>query len=462
MKRKHFCLYNAYIAAGSIAVFLVFSCATTNEAYRTIDAHVQRESYETALHELQRTHKKVYPKKNAVLLHLDRGMLAHYAGKFSESSKDLEAAEALIEKYYAKSVTQEIASYIANDNTKDYAGEEYENIYINIFNALNYYHQGSLEDALVEIRRVNEKLVDLEDKYHKAIERARKANKNGSGVTSDAEVNFNSSALARYLGALLYRADGRSDDARIDFVGIEQAYSSSPNVYPFPCPPAFRAQGSPGYETAPELAIPAGKARFNIIAFTGLSPYKEEESTIIPLPLPAPNHFARISLPRLVNRPSQVTRVAVSLYPVLQEGEAGDSPASAGEAVAFNLDLIEDMGLAAAETFKASYALTVVKSTMRSIIKQTAGAGISSIAEEYGGSALGLLAGIFTTIVNTASEQADIRVSRYLPRYAFAGGITVEPGRYRVRVQFADGVRYEKPVTIREGRLNLVEAFYLK
>ena len=421
---------------------------------------MQRESYDAALHELKQTHKKVYPKKNAVLLHLDRGILAHYAGKFSESSKDLEAAEDLIEKYYAKSVTQEIASYIANDNTKDYAGEEYENIYINVFNALNYYHQGSLEDALVEIRRVDEKLIHLADKYQKAIERARKANKNGSGVAGDAKVNFNSSALARYLGALLYRANGRMDDARIDFAGIEKAFASSPNVYPFPCPPAFHTQGAPGYETAPELAIPADKARFNIVAFTGLSPYKEEESIMIPLPLPAPNNFARISIPRLINRPSAVTRVTVSLRPV--QGEGDESPKAAVATHTFNLDLIEDMGLAAAETFKASYALTVVKSTMRSIIKQTAGAGLSSIAEEYGGSALGLLTGIITTIANTASEQADIRVSRYLPRYAFAGGITVEPGRYRVRVKFADGVLYEKPVTVQAGRLNLVEAFYLK
>ena len=460
MKQKKFSRYNAHIAASSIALFLIFSCATTNEAYKTIDSYVQRESYDAALHELKQTHKKVYPKKNAVLLHLDRGILAHYAGKFSESSKDLEAAEDLIEKYYAKSVTQEIASYIANDNTKDYAGEEYENIYINVFNALNYYHQGSLEDALVEIRRVDEKLIHLADKYQKAIERARKANKNGSGVAGDAKVNFNSSALARYLGALLYRANGRMDDARIDFAGIEKAFASSPNVYPFPCPPAFHTQGAPGYETAPELAIPADKARFNIVAFTGLSPYKEEESIMIPLPLPAPNNFARISIPRLINRPSAVTRVTVSLRPV--QGEGDESPKAAVATHTFNLDLIEDMGLAAAETFKASYALTVVKSTMRSIIKQTAGAGLSSIAEEYGGSALGLLTGIITTIANTASEQADIRVSRYLPRYAFAGGITVEPGRYRVRVKFADGVLYEKPVTVQAGRLNLVEAFYLK
>ncbi|MDR0552112.1 MAG: hypothetical protein LBG72_08890 [Spirochaetaceae bacterium] len=431
-----------------ILTALVFSCATRNEVYRDIDANVARDAYTDALSIINKRHSAIYPKKNKVLLHLDKGILEHYAGNYKNSSADLEAADELIERYFAKSITQSATSFIANDNVKDYAGEEYENIYLNVFNALNYYHAGKFDDALVEIRRVNEKLLQLEDKYAKAIEKAKKADeKYGRGVKSGERARFNNSALARYLGALLYRADGRQDDARIDFAAIETAYKTAPNVYPFSCAEAFKAKGEPGYETGPELQIPRGKARLNVIAFTGLGPYKEEENTIIPLPLPAPNNFARIALPRLVNRPSSVSRVSVSV-------------SGAGNA-AFNLDLLEDLGLAAAETFKASYGLTVVKTSMRSIIKQTVGAGLAGAAEEQGGSALGLLVGIATTIANTASEQADTRISRYLPRYAFAGGINLDPGEYTVRISFTGGNIQEKTIKVKAGALNLIEAFYL-
>jgi hypothetical protein len=433
-----------------VCLLVICACATTNEAYRGIDESVRRGAFADALQFIKKNHAAVYPRKNKVLLHLDKGFLEHYAGDYAASSKDLEEAEIFIEKYYAKSITQSAASFITNDNTKDYAGEEYENIYLNIFNALNYYHQGKIEDAVVEVRRVNEKLEQLEAKYAKAIAKAKEANKYGRSVKSDTKVNFNNSALARYLGTLLYHADGRYDDAHIEFAAIADAFKTAPNVYPFPCADAFKAHGEPGYETGPELAIPKDKARLNVIAFSGLGPYKEEESTIIPLPLPPPNNIARISLPRLVNRPSSATRVSVSIKSDVS-----------GEKAAFTLDLLEDMGLVAAETFKANYSLVAAKSTMRSIGKQILGAGLAGVAEDSGGSALGLLVGIAATIANVATEEADIRAARYLPRYAFAGGVNVQPGKYTVTITFSSGQTQETSILAEAGKLNLVESFCL-
>jgi hypothetical protein len=432
---------------GGICALALAACATTNEAYRPIDNAAAAQDFSQAVRTLNASRARVYPKKNAVLLHLDRGMLEHYAGDYTASQNDLQDAENLIEKYYAKSITQAAASYIANDNTKDYAGEDYENIYLNIFNALNYYHNGDVSGALVEIRRVNEKLSQLEEKYAKALEKARRADAEHSGaIKGGGAGHFTNSALARYLGALFYRGEGLADDARIDFAEIQKAFRLAPEIYPFPLPAALVPSGAAGYETGEELRIPAGMARLNILAFTGLSPYKEEESLLIPLPLPAPNHFARIALPRLVNRPSIVSRVSVSVD--------GGTP--------FNLDLLEDTGLVAAETFKTSRSLTIAKSTVRSILKQTAGAGLSHIAREQGGGSMGLLVGILTTAFNTASEQADIRVSRYLPRYAFAGGVNLAPGEHKVLITFAPGVTREQTITVRAEAVNLIEAFYLK
>jgi hypothetical protein len=61
---------------------------------------------------------------------LDKGLLEHYVGNYRDSSQDLENAERLIQDTFTKSVTAGIASYIANDNTKEYPGEDYEDIYL--------------------------------------------------------------------------------------------------------------------------------------------------------------------------------------------------------------------------------------------------------------------------------------------------------------------------------------------
>ncbi|MDR2601014.1 MAG: hypothetical protein LBC53_00970 [Spirochaetaceae bacterium] len=435
-------------AAGLAAVpvlFLTASCATYNEAHREADLNFSKSSYNNALSVIESKKKSLYPPKNAVLYRLDKGMLEHYAGLFEESSKDLQEADELIERNFAKSITQAAASYILNDNVKDYGGEEYENIYLNVFNSLNYYHKGDIEGALVEVRRAGEKITSLGDKYAKAIRKARASNEHGASVKVSEKVNFNDSALARYLGAVLYRAAGKEDDARIDFKAIQTAFISSPNVYPFPCPDAliFKEGGD-----NPEINVPKGAARLNVVAFAGQSPYKEEESIVISLPViserGALNSFARISLPKLVNRPSSVSGVTISVN--------GSS---------FKLDMVEDLGLAAQETFKASYALTVLKSTMRSIIKQTTSAIASDAIGEYN-SNLALITSLITSIFNTASEQADIRISRYLPRYAYVGGVTLPPGEYDVKINFSGGEVQEKKVVLKAGALNLIEAFYLK
>ena len=107
-----------------------------------------------ALRAAQEAQKPLYPESNAISLRLDKGLLEHYAGNHEESPEDLMEAERLMEEAFTKSVTEAMASYIANDNTKEYPGEDYKDIYLSVFNALNFYYLGNVEDALVEIRKL--------------------------------------------------------------------------------------------------------------------------------------------------------------------------------------------------------------------------------------------------------------------------------------------------------------------
>jgi hypothetical protein len=428
-----------------VIVFAILSCAAIPNAYAPIDAGIRNGAFESALahfdDEKGTARKSVYTSKNEILFYLDRGMVGHYAGLYWDSSRDLEMAERLIEEAFTKSISQEIGSYLLNDNVKNYSGEDYEDLYVNVFNSLNYYHNNDLEGALVEIRRMNEKLQHLGDKYEKAKEKVLESNNRVDPRQLPMEASrFSNSALARYLGVLFYRGAGKDDDARIDYEELVRAYGLAPAVYKNPLP----------FSAGEELSIPVGKGRLNVIAFTGLSPVKEEENIIIPLPFAWPNNTARLALPKMVDRSSDVLRAEA----VLDSGEK------------FTLELIEDMSAVARETFKSGYGLTVLKTSARAITKAAAIAVSAQATSEKNSEGLGSLVGFLGRVATEATEQADTRISRYFPSYALAGGINVNPGKYTVTVNFygKGGLVHSenKEMTARENTLNLEEFVCLK
>jgi hypothetical protein len=323
---------------------------------------------------------------------------------------------------------------------QEYGGEDYEDIYINAFNALNYYHMGNLEDALVEIRRMTNKLQFLASKYAVVTsELQQKAMEDGTEIPYEAQTqHFTDSALARYLGVLFYRGIGRYDDARIDSEHLKLAFANAPSVYTYPVPSSVDR----------ELEIPAGQARLNVIGFGGLSPVKEEVATRIFLPT---LNWIKIALPEMRSRPSNIGRVEV----VVNGGQS------------FDLDLLESIEAVAQETFKEKQGVTYLKTIIRATVKGTTSAVLGVAANNADDQTASLILGglsLATQIFAETSEQADLRISRYFPARAYVGGINLPPGDYSLRVNYygQNGRRiasypFDK-VPVRENTVNLVEA----
>ncbi|MDR2500238.1 MAG: hypothetical protein LBD37_04045 [Treponema sp.] len=431
---------------GPLAAAALFlgSCASTNH-YRKIDEAAAQGRYEESVAALEQNKNKLYRDKDVILFYLDKGLLTHYAGEWDDSIELLQDGERAIEEAYTKSITMEIGSYILNDTTREYPGEDYEDIYINTFNALNYYHKGSLEEAMVEVRRMGNKLRFLASKYGVvASNLQKKALEDSAEIPPNEEigsVQFNDSALARYLGLLFYRAAGQEDDARIDRDGLKIAFANAPRVYAYPVPQSIDE----------DLEIPPGKARLNVIAFSGLSPIKEQQDLRIPIPGP---RYIKIALPVMTYRPSQVGRIEVAL----------------NTGARFDLELLEDIEAVARETFKEREKLIYMKSIIRGTVKGVASAAMGIAGEQVDGTA-GLilsLASIGTQVAAEASEQADLRISRYFPAKAYVGGITLEPGMYTITVNYYGrngGILAsytDESVLIQEKALNLWEALCIR
>jgi len=247
------------------------SCGSVQEMYiSAADEYVAQGEFAQAGDYITGRERQYITNKNEISFYLDRGLVAHYSGNYMQSNSGLKEAERLMEKAFTGDISDQVAAFARGDVKRaQYGGEDYENIYINMFKALNYYHMGNMESARVEVRRSNRKLRYITGEYAAQAESWKAALENFAGIPR--ELNFSNSALARYLSALIWRSGGYWDDARIDAQEAVNAFAEYPDVYNFPLPP-FLVHGPDG--RCAETNIPGGMARLNLLAFTGLSPLK--------------------------------------------------------------------------------------------------------------------------------------------------------------------------------------------
>ncbi len=440
MKRKN---PAARIAFGA---FVLTSCVTMADYnFRQIDQSIAGGDYQAAYGALSEDEGAVYAPADESLKLLDSGLISHYAGEYGRSNAELSAAEALFERNATKSVTQAIGSVIVNDTVIDYSGDPYEDVYTNVFMALNYLELGKFDDAMVEIRRFDTKLKTITARYQAQIEERKMQLASDAQSVPEYELTFHNCALARYLSMLLYRADGDLSNAAVDLRQIEQAFALQPKLYDFACP---RSIGE-------ELSVPKGMARLNMLAFTGQAPEKHEEDA----PLWAVDGFYRIALPVMEMRGSHIDEIEWRI-----------AAHADGFVYALPTEKIESIERIAMETYEQKYALIVAKTIGRMAAKLTATLAFDTAAalvDDSAASAILSLLGAATKVSIFASERADVRTSRYFPANAFVAGLTLAPGTYDVSVSFKSGgrsvaSRAYPSVEIKANRLNLIESHCLQ
>ena len=460
-------------------VFLILmSCAstmTTQSQYVEAEAYVKQRNFNAAAGVIEDVKGTAYKEKERVLYYLDVGMLYHYAGRYEESNTALTEAEYAIEELYTNSISKSIGSAVLNDNARDYDGEIYEDLYINVFKSLNYAALGDAESALVEVRRLNEKLEFLQDKYDALYDEYNRSGESTQARVSKATNEFHNSAMARYLGTILYRSMGDYDDARIDRDYFNMSYLSQPVLYPFPMglpPDARPAEGT---------AVP-----INVFAFTGQSPgkkaityyidssanslffttvdqneenYLKELADIDGMLVPGLSYgfHMKLQFPKMFNRSIDIDRIQVY----------------ANDELVGELGLTEDIQLVAQSTFAKELPLivgkTVTRAIVKGVVKEAGQSATNSVIDNQvgglGGELLKLAMGVATDAAVDATENADLRVSNFFPAQAYAGEFYLEPGYYDFRVEYYKNgsLVFSDPVGGREiSRSNsIIESFHM-
>lgn len=136
----------------------IAGCATYAGGLRPMLDPLRRGDPDEALARLEKS-----PRTDDALYHLERGLLLRLTGRLRESSRAFDEADRITEDLYTKSVSQEAAALALSDRIRPYRPLPYERLLARHYQIRNYLEEGDGEGALVEARRCEQLMNELQD-----------------------------------------------------------------------------------------------------------------------------------------------------------------------------------------------------------------------------------------------------------------------------------------------------------
>ncbi|HBA61575.1 MAG TPA: hypothetical protein DCZ92_12325 [Elusimicrobia bacterium] len=400
------------------------ACAGPSRYYRTdLNARIAAYDYAGAAAEIEKAKKSEYGEKNAVLYHLDLGMVRHDAALYAQSEESFTKAEDRMEELFTKSVSRRAATFLLNDNTTKYAGEVFERALLNTFRALNYVFLGKTDDALVEARKVTAYLARFSEYM-------------------EGRSGWKDSAFAQYLAGMLFEQNGNADDARIAYAAAARAYERYGADYGTPAPEF----GAPAY---PELDA-KGLGEIVFLHYNGPAPMKLSRTFQVAwneamVAVDNSDEMDEAETKRFNNalRAGVLGDAITVAYPVYVQDPfmIASSRVKAGEAEAESR-LVEDISSIARQMMEEKNDAVRLRAIARAAVKFVLARAAAAEVEKQAGSGWGLLARVVTSATAAATEVADTRGWTTLPAQIRLARLAVPPGKQDVKITFvrADGV----------------------
>jgi hypothetical protein len=358
---------------------------------------------------------KAKPSKDDLLYLLQKGYLSHLSGDWAASNEAFEAAERRYEELYTVSISNEALALVTSDNIKPYRSDSQEMAMIPYYRIFNYVQLGKMEDALVEARKANHKHVaDL------------------SKLDQMPEKDIRYKAFLNYYTGLLFASQGESNDALVSLRAAYKLYRNGKSRFGLTMPKWLAADyydaavqldakndANALIQAHPKIEEWAKKNRSNnLVVFfeSGFVPYRQAVEIFLPLyksddgkqaaqyyvssyggkiysyqTKPAKlDQFLRISFPKLISFMSVVSSGALVLT---EKTSLTASPAL-------------DLGLLTSLQFKDDSGGILLKTLLRTLLKQGALGGAKKQSEGMGW---------LMNALNVVTEQADTRTWLLLP-----------------------------------------------
>ena len=311
---------------------------------------------------------------------LEYGLALQVAKNYKESNRAFLRADRLADIKNYISLSKEAASLVLNQGQVQYKGDDFENIMISTMLAINFLMLGDLESALVEARRVNEKV--------QIFRREKKK-------------SYPKSSFAVYLSAMIWEASKEWDNA---YIAYQTAYKLDPKNPLLPqdlLRSSYRAQRWQSYQRwqrqFPEtkMELPQENEGEVVLIFQqGWGPRKYP-------------HFERYQIPELYPVPSQTQEASFQI----------------GQQI-FKTQKVYDVEEVAIKTLKEQYAALIAKRMAGLVVKQGV---VDAVQKEN--ETLGQALNLFVH----ATDIADLRQWSTLPQTFQIVRVRLPEGWYRSR-----------------------------
>ncbi len=384
--------------------------------------------------------RQVFPDstgRDRLLYLMELGNLARYAGIHQVARAALLRAESLSDNQRGTAYDEEAAALLTSDLAREFRGADYEKVFINYALAASFASTGDYENALVEARRVNQKLRVFNSDY----------GENPNRYIDD--------AFIRYFMGILYEADGELSDALVSYRLALQIYEGDyARNYGVPVPDRLkvdllRLAEATGYESLlseyherwPGLVSGnttpgSGMGEIVIVLEAGSIAERQEES----YPVVTDDRVFNISLPAISERPRRHLIATAEI---------------AGNREQFFL--VQDMNALARQNLLDHAGRDVLRAAARTLVK----AGVSELGEEIaeetsGDARVGDAVGLVLSIVGAVTDRADLRAWLTMPAQIHVARVPVPEGTWPLNITVNGRASTHTPVRVGPGETVLV------
>ncbi len=376
--------------------------------------------------------------RNRLLYLMELGNLYRLAGDYPTAVRLFLEADRLSDLQGAFKPGRRIASLLTSDLALEFRDADYEKVMINYCLAVCYAAMGDVENALVECRRLNNKLKVMNAAY------------------GDMGNRYSDDAFVRYFSGVLYEKAGELNDALVAYRRSVYVYDEFySRYYGLPAPDmvkidvlrlcrelGFRSMLEEYSASWPDLEPDSlyrdpGWGEIVVVAEVGFIPPRKEISRTAVVN----DRIYRIALPSI----PEVRRMPHSL-----EAWSGDFTVRGF--------LAEDLTAIARKNLEDQAGRILAKAVARLVLK----AGVAEAGEELvekltgeEGIASGM-AGFLLSLAGAFTERADLRSWLTLPDRIYMARLTLPPGRRRVTVTMDGKTIHSGTVDVKPGDILLL------
>ncbi|AKL97622.1 COG3014 family protein [Endomicrobium proavitum] len=432
-----------------ISIMFIFGgCASNMTSYYSdLRKVIDKQDYAAAAKLVDKS-KSVYGDKNILLYYLDYGTVQHFARNFDQSSKSFESAKNKFEENYTKSISAGAASMVFNDTALPYYGEDFERVYISVFESLNYVLSGEDNESVVEARQT--------DSLFKTF-----------GAQSNYKNFYKDDGFIRYFMGLIYENAGYLNDAHISYYAALKAYKNGVvkiappqdlinDAYNSALALGFSdraAEIKSSYPQAVKKNAPKGYGECIIIDYNGFIPKKidnviefaffdiwpyvsqtkiddeaeaKEFQTAKSVTLSAfAKDYVKVAFPVYQDIPNEIKNFIVVTDVVADDGRVKKSY------------MAQDMSALAKKVLDDQKAKTYVKTLARAAVKYVTGKAVSKVVQDSTSSeGWGALTQIVFNVANSLSETADKRGWNTLPANILMSRFYLPEGENKITIKF--------------------------